>query len=203
MRVDQATFAVHRAALLEAAGRLFRDRGIGGVTVAEVSRAAGLTHGAFYGHYASKESLAEAACRHGFAHSADRWRARALAAPDDPLGAIIDGYLTTEHRDEPGAGCALPALGAEVARAGGALSAALDEGARALLDVLEEQLAALQPTRAPEEHRLAATALLALLAGGVLLARALAPDPVRSAEALHAAKLAARALISQPAERSL
>jgi hypothetical protein len=82
------------------------------------------------------------------------------------------------------------------------LAAALDEGARALLDVLAEQLAALQPTRTAEEHRLTATALLAVLTGGILVARALAPDPVRSAEALHAARLAARALIPHHAERS-
>ena len=58
MRVDPTTFAAHRAAILRQASRLFRRRGLGGVGVAEISRAAGLTHGAFYGHYPSKAALA-------------------------------------------------------------------------------------------------------------------------------------------------
>ena len=79
MRVSRTTLDQHRAAILDAAGALFRRRGIDAVSVADVTRAAGLTHGAFYGHYASKGALAEAACTDSLVKGAATWRARAMA----------------------------------------------------------------------------------------------------------------------------
>lgn len=199
MKVTHATFADHRAALLEAAGRLFRARGLDRVSIGEISRSAGLTHGAFYGHYVSKEALAAESCRRSLQDSAERWRARAAAAPGDPLGAIVDHYLTERHRDEPAEdGCALASLGPEVARGGDAVASGLNEGARGLLDVLEECLARTAPERDAGARAEIATGLLALLTGGILLARALRPDPARSTRALAAARRAARRLIEQP-----
>ncbi len=195
MRVSETTFAAHGAALLEAAARLFRKRGLEGVTVAEVARAAGLTHGAFYGHYDSKAALAEAACRRSLGQGAARWRARAAARPDDPLGAIIDAYLTERHRDAPETGCALAAIGPEAARDTGELSAALDEGTRDLLDALDGAIAQMRPTL-PEARRAdIASSVLAILVGGLVVARALRPHPERSRAALSAARAAARGLL--------
>ena len=195
MRVDQTTLAAHKAALLEAAGRLFRARGLNGVTVADVSRAAGLTHGAFYGHYGSKAAVAAESCRHCLRQAAAKWRARAEAAPDDPAGAIIDHYLDPTHRDDPGGGCALAALGQEAARDGGEVAAALAEGADGLCGALDDALAQQCPSLPADTRARRAAAILATMVGGVVLARALRPDTDRSAAALLAARDAARALI--------
>lgn len=195
MRVSETTFAAHGAALLEAATRLFRKRGLESVTVAEVARAAGLTHGAFYGHYGSKAALAEAACRQSLTRGAARWRARAASRPDDPLGAIIDAYLTERHRDTPESGCALASIGPEAARDRGELSVALDEGTRDLLAALDEAIARMRPNLPGPARADAAASVLAILVGGLVVARALRPDPVRSRAALSAARAAARGLL--------
>lgn len=194
MRVNRETQAEHRAAMLEQAGRLFRGRGIEAVTVADVTRAAGLTHGAFYRHFASKSALAADSCRDSLATSAERWRrraARAEAAGQDPAGLLIDGYLTEAHRDAPDTGCALAALGAESVR-DPELRAAMAEGATALAAVLASCLAA-RPAPPPDPAG-TAQAILALLIGGLLIARTLADDAAASAAALAATRTAAHRL---------
>lgn len=182
MRVTKQVHAAHRAAILEQAGRLFRRAGVAGVGVAEVTRAAGLTHGGFYGHFASKEALAAEACRSNLVGGAEAWRRRAAIGG---LSAIVHGYLTEAHRDQPEGGCMLPALGPELARAGAPVAEALAEGTRALLDAIAEA--------APEAD---AMAVLSAMVGGMVLARALAADPEASRAALagaaHAALAAAR-----------
>ncbi|MCK8787789.1 TetR/AcrR family transcriptional regulator [Roseomonas sp. NAR14] len=194
MRVSRATLENHRRAILDAAGRLFRRGGLERVTLAEVTREAGLTHGAFYGHYPSKTALAEAACRDSLECAAAKWRVRAAearAAGADPVAALVHRYLTERHRDEPGGGCALVALGAELCRGEPGLREALSIGTRALLAVLEEEIAPRRPALDPDGRRRAALATLAAMAGGLQLARACGPDPELSREALEAAALLA------------
>ncbi len=196
MRVTRALAAEHRQALLEQAGRLFRARGIEGVSLAEVARAAGLTHGAFYGHFPSKSALAAEAVRASLEAGAAHWRrraARARAAGTDPLAAVICGYLTERHRDAPEAGCALAALGPEVSRAEGMLGEALRDGTEALAAVLAAEVAALHPGLAAADCRARGLAVLAAMTGGLVLARALAADPAASRATLEAAARSARA----------
>lgn len=195
MRVSDTTFAAHGTALLEAAARLFRQRGLQAVTVAQVAKEAGLTHGAFYGHYDSKAALAEAACRRSLSQGAARWRARVAGHPDDPLGAIVDAYLTERHRDTPERGCALATIGPEAARDTAGLSAALDEGTRDLLAALDEAIARMRPTLPAPRRADIASSVLAVLVGALVVARALRPDPERSRAALSAARAAARGLL--------
>lgn len=196
MRVSRQTLAAHRAAILEQASRLFRGHGLDGVGVADVTRAAGLTHGAFYGHFSSKTALAAEVCRDSLVMGAGHWRARAArarAAGRDPLAAIINGYLTERHRDCPGEGCALATLGPEIARAEPPLRAALDEGLAALTEVLEEEIAARRPELDHAARARLALAVVAALAGGLIVARACA-DPERSRAALEStAAMALRA----------
>lgn len=198
MRVDRDTLAAHRAAILEQAARLFRRRGIDGVGVAEISRAAGLTHGAFYGHYRSKTALAAEALGDSLHTAADKWRDRAArlrAAGQDPLPDLVARYLSVAHRDAPGDGCALAALGPELTRADPPLPATLGQGVTALATVLEEELARARPALSPTQCRDGALAMLAAMNGGLILARALAADPERSHAALAAAAdLALRAV---------
>src|SRR5471030_2504976 len=137
MRVTKQTQARHRAAILDEAGKLFRRDGIDAVGVADITRAAGLTHGAFYGHFPSKTALAAEACRQSLIEGAEHWRsraARARAVGKSPLAAIIDAYLTEWHRDHPESGCALSSLGPEISRAEPVLRQALSDGIDALIE---------------------------------------------------------------------
>jgi TetR/AcrR family transcriptional repressor of nem operon len=189
MRVSRQTLAAHRTAILDQAGRLFRGRGLDGVGVADITRAAGLTHGAFYGHFSSKSALAAEACRRSLLQGAEHWRARAARARAegrDPLAAIIRGYLTERHRDRPEDGCALATLGPEIARADPPVRAALDEGITALAEVLAEEIGAGRPELDAAARQRIALGVLAALAGGLIIARACA-DPERSRAALDAA----------------
>jgi TetR/AcrR family transcriptional repressor of nem operon len=195
MRVSAETHRSHGAAILRSAAALFRARGLSDVSVAEVTAAAGLTHGAFYGHFTSKAALAETACRDTLEAGAARWRTRAeaaRAAGGSGLAAIIDSYLNSQHRDEPQNGCVLVALGGELARGEAAMRQALSDGAKALLGVLEDELALSHPMADAASRRAAAAGVLAALAGGLLLARALT-DPAASDAALAAAARAAHA----------
>lgn len=205
MRVTATTREGHAAAILDAAGRLFRRRGLDGVSVADVTRAAGLTHGAFYGHFASKAALAEAACRRSLDLAAARWQChagRAREAGSCGVLAIVDLYLSERHRDAPDGGCAVAALGPEMVRADPALHAALSEGVEALEAALADAIAHAHPGASPSACARAATAVLATMTGGLVLARA-ATDPAKSEATLAAARLgAARAAVPE-FERSL
>jgi TetR/AcrR family transcriptional repressor of nem operon len=200
MRVNPTTFAAHRAAILHQASRLFRRRGLGGVGVAEISRAAGLTHGAFYGHYPSKAALAAEALGGSLLEAAAKWRRRTQAARAqgrDGLAVLVEGYLTEQHRDSLDDGCALAALGPEVSRADPPLPEALHQGVAALVAALQDEIALTHPVLNAAACRDAALAMLAAMNGGLILARALAGDPDASRAALRsAADLALRAIPS-------
>lgn len=190
--------AAHRAAILRQAGQLFRRHGIDGVAVADITGAAGLTHGAFYGHFPSKTALAAEACRASLEHSARIWRDRAATARSagvDPLFALIDAYLTPKHRDSRETSCMLASVGPEASR-NPDLRPDLATGVSALADVLQELIAERRPKAHPQHQRQAALAVLAALSGGLNLARALAADPERSTAALESAA----ALAKQAAE---
>ncbi len=170
-----------RARIVEAAGRLFRERGIDAVGVDAVMRAAGLTHGGFYTHFASKEALVAEAAAAALARSAARWEALAAADPTDALERIVGGYLDPAHVGAPARGCVLAALGPEVARRPAARSG-VTVAIRAMIATLARCL--------PAQRRTRATATLCTLVGAVVLARA-CDDPALAAEILAAAREAA------------
>ncbi len=100
VKVTKQQAAENRAAVVKAAGRLFRAHGFDGVGVADITRAAGLTHGGFYGQFASKDALAAEACGQAFAESLALLRAR-LDRPGGDLLRYVDSYLSERHRDQP------------------------------------------------------------------------------------------------------
>src|SRR5215510_5860997 len=108
----EETAAKHERIVKEAS-RLFRERGFENVSVGEVMKAAGLTHGAFYAHFASKEELQAAAVAYGQKVSLERVQ-RNNAKRNK--GSYADRYLSPLHRDNPGNGCTMAALGEEIAR---------------------------------------------------------------------------------------
>src|SRR5258708_12750407 len=110
MKVTRQQVAKNRHRIVEVAGKLFREKGFDGVSVADIMKSAGLTHGAFYGHFASKDDLAAQACANGVGKIQDTWTALAGDNPADQLGAIVSAYATPHHRDDLPAGSVLPPL---------------------------------------------------------------------------------------------
>src|SRR6187402_39777 len=100
--------------ILQEASRLFRERGFKDVTVADVMKAAGLTHGAFYSHFNSKEALMAAATDYGMENTLEGVK-KNFATPAGRR-AYLDRYLSTKHRDHPETGCTMAALSTEIRR---------------------------------------------------------------------------------------
>lgn len=197
MKVDQTTMMRHRAAILRQASKLFRRHGVEGVAIADITNAAGLTHGAFYGHFRSKSALAAESCRHSLVGAAARWREVAEAARrngDDPFAVLVDAYLTPAKRDTPELSCTITTLGHEASR-DPHLRPAMAAGIAALAVVLEELIAERRPDAGRAAHAEAALAALSAMNGGLTLARLLAADPERSAAALSAAAALAKRVV--------
>jgi len=184
MRVSRSKAQENRGAVLEAAARLFRERGLNGAGVAEVTHEAGLTHGGFYGQFpGGKDALAAEAVAAAFVGTRAFWQALAAdRQPDGVLAAIVGAYLSPGHRDNPGTGCPVPALANDAARRGGLVQAAFTAGVRDLLDTLAQHIAG----KTDAQRRAAAVSLLVTLAGAVLLARAV-DEPSLAEEVLRAA----------------
>lgn len=172
MRYPAEETAARHGRIVKEASRLFRERGFENVTVGEIMKAAGLTHGAFYAHFDSKEELQEAAVAYGQRVSADR--ARSYRATKKGRRAFADLYLSFWHRDNPGDGCTMASLAQEVARSKPELKAAFEKG-------FEEFLSARGGDRKDAIFQTAA------LLGGVVLARAV-QDPRLSDEILESVR---------------
>ena len=183
MRVSREKTAENRERILNAAAGLFRTRGFNGVGVADIMQAADLTHGGFYGHFASKDDLVAQASRRTMRRAAANWEGVVADAPDHPYAALLDHYLSARHRDDPGHGCAFAALGNDAARSGKAVRHAFGEGLQQLLDILTEAI----PGRSKAVRRRKAVIAMAALVGAVTLARAV-DDPKLTEEILGTAR---------------
>src|ERR1700730_2523390 len=107
------------ARIVKKASVRLREKGAHGIGVADLMKEAGLTHGGFYAHFDSREALVIEAFAYAMDRGTERWRKLAeQTPPDQRLATIVDSYLTPIHRDDPGRGCAIPTLGAEIAREG-------------------------------------------------------------------------------------
>ena len=179
MKVSREQVAEHRRRIVGAAGKLFREKGFDGVGVADIMKSAGLTHGGFYGHFASKEDLIAQAC--AGAANVDAWLAVTERAPKNPLAAIVSFYLSARHRDHPETGCLFASLGPEVARQRGGVRRAFTDGLRTRLDFLAEIVTG----RSKAAKRRKAIATMSALVGALVLARAV-DDPSLSDEILRA-----------------
>ena len=182
MRVSREKAAEHRDRIIDAAGALFRAKGFGGIGVADIMKAADLTHGGFYGHFASKDDLIAQASRRILARAALNWTKLVEAAPDDPYAALLEHYLSPKHRDDPGQGCAFAALGNDAARSGKTVRKAFAEGLAPLIDILARSI----PGKSKAARRRKAVAAMATLVGALTLARAVEGTPL-SDEMLEAA----------------
>ena len=137
MKVSREQAARNRGHVVDVAGAQFRKHGFDGIGVADLMKAAGLTHGGFYNNFPSKDALAVEAVAQVFAETRGRLRSVAMGAAD-PLAAIVHLYLSPEHRDAMEAGCAIAALSQDAARGSLELRAAFEAGIKGYLDLLIE-----------------------------------------------------------------
>jgi len=186
-RVSRAEAESHREQITEASARLFRERGIKGVSVADLMGAAGLTHGGFYGHFESKDALAGVAVAHAFEQSVERWNKRIAAESDDPArrAVLVDKFLAPRSVKDVGMGCPSVSMAGDVARepAAAPIRTAYLDGLESLLQIL----ASVEDGPDAAARRRAALADFATLAGALMLARATEGAPL-SAEILDAAR---------------
>jgi TetR/AcrR family transcriptional regulator, transcriptional repressor for nem operon len=169
MRVSREQAAQNRERIIEAAGALFRENGFGGIGVADIMKAADLTHGGFYGHFASKDDLVAQACRRVMALAIASWEKTAERDPDDPFAALLSRYLSPRHRDDPARGCVFAALGADAARSGPLVHDAFADGLEPLIALLAKSA----PGSSKAIRRRKAVAAMSGLVGALLLARAI------------------------------
>lgn len=179
MKVSREQAESNRERVVETASRLFRTHGVNGIGIADLMRASGLTHGGFYGQFRSKDALAAEAARRSLGGAAQKWARIVAGAPDNPLSAIVDDYVSDRHRVTPDRGCALASLSADAARKGGAVAEAIETGFLDLVAILEEQ--------ATEGDRRKALAMMSQMIGAVIMARAV-KDEALAAEILDAAR---------------
>ncbi|MCI0745511.1 MAG: TetR/AcrR family transcriptional regulator [Verrucomicrobia subdivision 3 bacterium] len=162
-RKSQEEKARSRARIVEVAAAMFRENGIATTGVADLMKAAGLTHGGFYRHFASKDDLVAAAISHSVSTALAELRgAEEPGARAKALKRYIDRYLSEEHVGNPRDGCPLAALGPEAPRSSPQVSKALDEGSAEAVRVL---------AAAMDGRREAASSLMATLLGSVVMAR--------------------------------
>jgi TetR/AcrR family transcriptional repressor of nem operon len=170
--------------IVEVAARAVRRLGYAGVTVADVMKEAGLTHGGFYAHFPSREAmLAEAADRAGAESVAAVTNVAAHASTDTALQAMVDAYLSREHLENAETGCPIAALGSETPRQAPEVRHAATTRIKEMIDVIARQSPDWGETNAHER----ALAVVALLVGTVVVARAV-DDPKLSDALIEAAK---------------
>lgn len=180
-----------RERILEVAAERLRGEGIDGPGVADIMRAAGLTHGGFYKHFGSRDELvAEALATALDAQSAAT--VAGLADVDDPMRAFAQAYTSTDHCEHPEAGCGVAAVAGEVARGGPQLRAAYTERIAGFIDGVDTFLERRGGQEDPATRRADAIARYAMLVGGLTLARAVDDDGLRD-EILAAVRGAASA----------
>lgn len=185
MRVSKEKLAENRASLIDAAGRLFREKGIDGVGVAEIAREAGLTHGALYAHFPSKDALVAAALEAGFDRSVAFMR-RTVADRDPSFAGYVDFLLSPKMRDAVGNGCPMTASCSEVGRQGEEVSARFIDGLEGMTTAVEEAIGDLAPAG---ERRQIGLATIAAYVGAIAIARGVgAADPALSEEVIEATR---------------
>ena len=167
MRVSRSQASENRQTVINVASRLFRERGFDGIGLKDLMKGAGLTQGAFYKQFASKEDLAAQASRRAFESATRRWSSTAAANPDDPLGAVIAMYLSAGHREERMDGCPIVALGSDAARQSTDVKASFEAGIRAHLEVLGHLIGEAEG----EEPNEKAMAVLSTMVGALILSR--------------------------------
>jgi len=184
MRYPAEQKAETRKKIINAAARSFRERGSEGEGVARLMKDVGLTHGGFYRHFESKEDLYVDAIAKGFQQAADGMIAAVATAPrGEQLRTLIERYLSVGHLEDPGGGCVLSTLAAEIARQRPAVRARIN----AAMNAYRERLRPFLPGKNDAEKRRQFMLLFPSMAGVLMTARAM-NDPAARKEILSVAR---------------
>jgi TetR/AcrR family transcriptional repressor of nem operon len=160
-------FQTH-ARIVKRASVKLREKGAHGIGVADLMKDAGLTHGGFYAHFDSREALVIEAFTHAMDRSTAHWRKLSEETPvEKRLSTIVNAYLAPTHRDDPGHGCAVPTLGAEIARESAKTRRVFSGRMELMIDMLADQLQGM-PRKAARKQAMAA---LATMMGSLVMAR--------------------------------
>ena len=195
-RITKEDKVRNRQNIVDAAGRMFRSQGIDAVGIAELMKEAGLTHGGFYNHFASKNDLAVEVCGTSFAASLGVLAQEIEDGHDkagSPLERVVASYLSAAHRDAEDGGCPSSALVTDAGRQSEAVQRAYAEGVEGYFagftaEFLRDAEAKGQ-TPDPDEARRRAIRLLGELVGTMMLARAVRHvEPSLSDEILQAGR---------------
>ncbi len=166
MRVSRAQAEENRETVINVASRLFREHGFDGIGLKDLMKGAGLTQGGFYKQFASKDDLAALASARAMESATARWSA-AAAGSSDPLEAVMEFYLSTDHRGEKAEGCPLVALASDAARQSLEVKRPFEDGVRAHFEVLEELVGGAENPEATCKSMV----ILSLMVGAVTLSR--------------------------------
>ena len=197
MRVSRVRAAENRESVINVASRLFRERGFDGIGLKDLMKGAGLTQGAFYKQFESKEDLAAQASSRALESAFRRWSTEAQANPKDPLGAVMAFYLSLEHRDGRMDGCPVVALGSDAARQSSEVKASFEAGIKTHLELLARLIGATNGKQ-PDKK---AIAILSTMVGAVTLSRAINDSDLAQA-ILDAAADQVRAIAAHEPSRS-
>lgn len=200
MRVSKEQAAQNRQHILTAATRLFREHGIHATGVDAITKEAGLTHGGLYSQFGSKEAIAAEAIRFAVTRSKRVWQQAAKREPGTKaFRSIVEGYLSREHRDEPGQGCVVAALGADIARQPHSVREAFTKELEDVFEFLAQFMPGDDPSRRYDD----AIAAFAGMTGALILARAV-NDETLAERILQATtkRITQRTEVRKPARRT-
>jgi TetR/AcrR family transcriptional repressor of nem operon len=184
-----------RNRIIEKTSLGLREGGIGGLSIPDLMKLAGLTHGGFYNHFKSREALVAASVLFAMDRTTSSWTQLVGSKPENErFDAIVDNYLSSRHREDHKNGCVVPALGADIARAGPKLRRAFARQLEAMIGVMADQLQTLPAAAARE----AAMAAFATMVGTIVLARA-AGSKMLSEEIISAGRKAVQKGKCEPA----
>ncbi|HSI17489.1 MAG TPA: TetR/AcrR family transcriptional regulator [Sphingomonas sp.] len=170
----------NRRRILDAASRLFRDKGFDAVSVAEVMKAAGLTHGGFYGHFDSKDDLIAQTIAHALPGEASDGE----GADGGDIRTYLRAYLSPEHRDDAANGCPTAGLAADIRHQTPSARLAMSQGLKSQIDRVGKAL----PESSPSDRRRVAIGSWAAMVGAVILARSV-DDPAFADEILEQTRI--------------
>jgi TetR/AcrR family transcriptional regulator, transcriptional repressor for nem operon len=184
MKKSKIETAETRRRIVKTAAAEFRRKGINRTGVNDVMAAAGLTHGGFYRHFDSKDQLVAEACAAAMGAVEETKETSACpAVGKDGLEAILADYLSTDHRDNPSAGCVLAGLGSELARSDDKTRAAATAGFLKVVDAFAQQYRRTKPKGAEARALVAVSAMI----GAITMSR-IVTDSKLSAAILRQAK---------------
>jgi TetR/AcrR family transcriptional repressor of nem operon len=177
-----------RRRIVENASYGLRESGADGLSVVDLMKLVDLTHGSFYGYFKSRDALVVEALALAMDRTVDHWLDITHGLPAEKgFDAVVDSYLSSRHRNNPARGCALPALAADIGRAGPEARRTLAGRLEKMIDIISR----LVPKRSSSDARQTATGAIATMVGSIVLARA-AGDKRLSDALLEAGRQAVR-----------